>query len=300
MRPVLGAVAPGCRQRLTAHYGRAIIGWLRDAPEMIEAAARSWELRLVGYHDAGHASVLAVAQTGDGEPVVVKAWYDRDRYRNEIAALRHWEPVNGRIVRVKDDEHAVACLALIGLAPGGGPRPEDGDQRVVEGLARLHALPPPDVGFPSLKGYLSSTVGPRISRRLRRYGSGLPYSCVGWGLHAEPAPTWGGPVLLHADLYRENVPFTDAGRPVFLDPLPMLGDPAFDWAFFIVYFDIACDPITRLRLATLVSRIDVGTLVPWCMRLCLDGLLYYREIDDAREPRMIEVMSALAAEGGTR
>jgi streptomycin 6-kinase len=75
-----------------------------------------------------------------------------------------------------------------------------------------------------------------------------------------------------------------------------LGDPAFDWAFFIVYFDLARDPVPRLHAASLVSRIGIRALAPWCLRLCLDGLLYYREASDDREHRMEEVMSALAAE----
>jgi len=32
--------------------------------------------------------------------------------------------------------------------------------------------------------------------------------------------------------------------------------------------------------------------------LCLDGLLYYHEVGDAREARMVKVMTTLAGEGG--
>jgi streptomycin 6-kinase len=238
--------------------------------------------------------VLAVAHTVNGEPVMLKVWYDRDRYRNEIAAMRHWEPVNGRIVRAQDDEHATACLALVGPGPGGALQPVDGDRRVAEALARLHSCPMSRAGFPTLDSYLRGTVEPRIRQRMRRYGSpGVGITC---GSSAGPMPSHGRLVLLHADLYRENVPFTVDGRPVFLDPLPMIGDPAFDWAFFTVYFDLARDPLARLRTASLASGIEVGTLVPWCLRLCADGLLYYREVGDDRERRMEEVMSALAAE----
>jgi len=289
-------VTPDCRQRLIAHYGPAVAEWLDHAPKKIEAAARAWELRLAGYHDAGHASVLAVGRAVDGEQVMVKVWYDHDRYWNEIAAMQHWEPVNGRVVRAQDDEHATACLALVGSVPGGGPQPADADRLVAEALARLHAFPVPLARFPTLDSYMRSTVEPRIRRRLRRCGLKLPGLGLGWGSWAEPPPSREGLVLLHADLYRENVPFATAGRPVFLDPLPMLGDPAFDWAFFTVYFDLASDPLARLRLASLVSGIGIGSLVPWCLRLCLDGLLYYREVGDDREHRMKEVMSALAAE----
>jgi streptomycin 6-kinase len=52
----------------------------------------------------------------------MKAWFDHERYRHETAALNHWEPVNGRIIRVRDDERALACLELVGGVPGGRAR----------------------------------------------------------------------------------------------------------------------------------------------------------------------------------
>lgn len=299
MRTALGRVAPSCRQRLAAHYGVAVADWLEHVPVRIGSTAERWELSLQGYHDAGHASVLAMARNRDGEPAIVKAWFDHDRYRNEVAALRHWDAVNGRFVVAQDDELAVALLAMVGSMPGGAPQPPDRDCRVAEALARLHALPVAGTSFPSLERYLRNTVEPRIRRRLQRFGPDLPGPSLGPAVHTRPVPTHAMPVLLHTDLYQENVLFTADGQPVFLDPLPMFGDPGFDWAFFIVYFDLDRDPLARLRLASQASGIDARILVSWCLPLCLDGLLYYHEVRDEREPRMRKVL-AILAEGSKR
>ncbi len=293
MRTTLGPVTPGCRRRLTDHYGIAVTGWLARVPETFEAAARSWGLELRGYHDAGHASALALAENDEGDTVLLKAWFDRGRYRQETAALRHWEPVNGQIVRARDDEQAVACLELIGGAPGGCTRPAADEGAVAEALARLHTHPNFEKSFPRLDEYLRGTVEPRIVQRLRRYGSEVPRQCVDLGLNALPFAVREHTVLLHADLYRENVPVNGDGKPVFLDPLPMVGDPAFDWAIFVVYFALAEDPLPRLR-AAVEAEVATRALLPWCLALCLDGLLYYREVGDEREPRMVEVMTTLA------
>jgi streptomycin 6-kinase len=284
---------------LVAHYGQAVTSWLDSVPGELAVAAQTWGLSLIGYHDAGHASALALAATDDGTPVVVKAWFDHERYRHEMAALNHWEPFNGRIIRVRHDERALACLELVGGMPGGGARPADDHRRVAQALARIHAEPPPDHNFPSLEQYLVTDVEPRVRRRMRQLGAGIPRHCVEAGLDAlEQRQMPGTEVLLHADLYRENVPVGSCG-PVFLDPLPMVGAAAFDWAFFVVYFALADDPVSRLRAATAASAIPVSVLLPWCLTLCLDGLLYYREAGDDREWRMIEVMTTLIAEASS-
>jgi streptomycin 6-kinase len=133
-----------------------------------------------------------------------------------------------------------------------------------------------------LEHYLHDTVRPRVRQRLYRFGSQLPGPCDCRAVFPEPVLTPGRPVLLHTDLYQENVPFSTDGRPVFLDPLPMLGDPAFDCAFFVIYFDLARDPVTRLHMASQASGIEVHALVSWCLPLCLDGLLYYHDVRDDR------------------
>jgi streptomycin 6-kinase len=99
-------------------------------------------------------------------------------------------------------------------------------------------------------------------------------------------------------LYRENVLFDIDQRPVFIDPLPMVGDPVYDWAFWVVYYDLLSDPLPRLTVAAAVSGIPPEELLPSCLMLCVDGLLYYREGGDRRASRMADVMTALLS--GTR
>ena len=291
----LGSVTAGCRGRLAAHYGPKVEAWLSQVPALLDAAAGRWDVTLSGYHDAGHASVLATGTDHAGLPVILKAWFDRDRYVREVAALRYWEPANGRVVLADDQPSAVALLAVVGPGPGGAPRPEDDVPRVARALARLHRQPLPTDAFPHLDGYLREEVAARICRRMPCHGDDIPLCVTRGRRDAVPEPTGRPAVLLHADLYRENVLFDDRGEPVFVDPLPMIGDPAFDWAFFAVYYDLADDPRPRLRAAAEISRIDQQTLLPWCRIQCLDGLLFYRETGDHRAGRMVEVMTALEA-----
>ncbi|WP_233580426.1 fructosamine kinase family protein [Streptomyces triticirhizae] len=106
--------------------------------------------------------------------------------------------------------------------------------------------------------------------------------------------------MLHADLYRENVPFTLDGQPVLLDPLPMTGDAAFDWAFWTIYYQVEGGTAYRLRRASRTSGIPVDDILPWCLLLSTDGLLYYEETGDPRLLQMMAVLDALLKIAATR
>jgi streptomycin 6-kinase len=75
----------------------------------------------------------------------------------------------------------------------------------------------------------------------------------------------------------------------------MVGDAAFDWAFWVVYYDLSTDLIQRLRLAADLSGIAATDVLNLCLTLCVDGLLYYREVGDPRASRMLDVMTSLVA-----
>ena len=293
LAPTLGAVPATARRRLVDHYGPAVDCWLDAVPGLLTEAAFRWRLKLVGYHDAGCASAIAVARTADGQALLLKAWYDRGRYAQETAALRTWPTRRVPEVLHVADDLAVAAVELIGGQPGGAARPSGEYEAVALALADLHATTAEPGLFPRLGDHLATVILPRIEWRLRTVGGNVPSACLEALARLEPAA--GKSALLHGDLYRENVVFDRDARPVYVDPLPMVGDPVFDWAFWVVYYDLLRDPVPRLRLATAVSEVPLPDLLPWCLTLCVDGLLYYRETRDPREPRMGDVMTTLAA-----
>ncbi|MET9479953.1 aminoglycoside phosphotransferase family protein [Streptomyces sp. NPDC006638] len=296
----LGEVPAGCRQRLLAHYGPVAQAWLDTAPDLLEQAAERWKLSLGDYYDAGHASVIATAIALDGRPLLLKAWTDPARYRHEVSALRLW--AGGPTVDIVEaaDDQAMAALELVGGRPGGAERPEREVQMVAAALQGLHALGRrrrrPN-SFPLLADHLSTEMLPRIRRRMETLDLGARHLVVDAALPALAGLQEDGDrtTVLHADLYRENVPFDRLGHPRLLDPLPMLGDAAFDWAFWTVYYDLGHGTNGRLAAAARISRIPIPVLAPWCRALALDGLLYYLEARDPRAPQMAEVLAGISA-----
>ena len=297
----LGEVPLGCRQRLLDHYGPSAEAWLLAAPSLLAEAAERWKLSLKGYHDAGHASAVALATTLDGTLVILKAWFERLRYRHEIAALTVWAGGPTADVIEAADDLSVAALELVGGQPGGAAPLGRERQMVAAAIHGLHSLgrrrPRPDV--PSLAHFHQEVVMPRIRQRLQSLDLGswrmlVEEACEGLpALREDPART----TVLHADLYRENVIFDGGGHPRLIDPHPLVGDAAFDWAFWTVYYDLEREVADRLATAARISRIPVPEITPWCRALAADGFLYYREIDDPALPKIVKVLSSLMASG---
>ncbi|MFF4114805.1 aminoglycoside phosphotransferase family protein [Streptomyces sp. NPDC001714] len=297
----LGDVPLGCRRRLLDHYGPAAESWLRDAPFLLAEAAERWQLSLKSYHDAGHASAVALANSLDGRPLILKAWYEPLRYRHETAALRTW--AGGPTAEVVDfaDDLAVAALELVGSRPGGSVPIGCNRQVVAAALQVVHKLGQrrtnPDL--PTLDYFVQEVMLPRIRQRARSLDLGTRSAlveevCAGLpSLREDPTRT----TVLHADLYPENVIFDGAGHPRLIDPHPLIGDAAFDWAFWTVYYDLEAEVTERLTTAARMSRIPIPHITPWCRALAVDGLLYYAEIGDPAEPKIEQVLSLLMASG---
>ncbi|GAA0422013.1 aminoglycoside phosphotransferase family protein [Streptomyces luteireticuli] len=293
------SVPAPCRQRLVAHYGDAVHTWLDSIPDLLRTAAERWHLSLGDYHDAGHASVIALAPAEAGCRVIVKAWADPVRFHREIQALRLWtDGPAARVIAVADDL-AVAVLETVGGHPGGAARPAREEMRVASAIQQLHgrgrvaALPH---AFPPLSAFLNDEVLPRIRHRAIVLGLHKHRHFIGNELRmlGDLAERRERRTVLHADLYRENALFDEAGRPVLIDPLPMAGDAAFDWAFWSVYYDVGRRTHYRLTTAAQTSGIPASEILPWCRLLALDGLLYYLDTHDPRATRMAQTLTRLA------
>lgn len=284
------------RTRLTTHYGPAVESWLDSVPDLLAAAGRKWSLKLTGYHDAGHASALATAIDAQAGPVMVKVWFDPDRYSRETAALRLWHPGPGQVVLASDDELSAAVLRMVAARPGGDEPPPRETALVAEAIQQAHRIGRDTAPgtFPLLADHLSDEILPRIGERRITTVYGNLAARVAPYLSAvfdDPARR----TVLHADLYRENVAFNRHGRPVLLDPLPMQGDALFDWAFWTVYYRLDLDTDARLSEAARRTGIARVRILPWCLLLALDGLLYYEETGDPRLNRMSFVLTTLCS-----
>ncbi|MQA25780.1 MAG: hypothetical protein GEU94_09935 [Micromonosporaceae bacterium] len=285
------ALPDGTRSRLTDHYGPEINGWLDEAQELVADLARDWNLTVLGFHDAGWTSVIAVCQKA-GQKCVLKLTPDARRFERERAALAHWRDKSVcQLLRV-DPVWGALLLQAVGGTPGGTPRPEDHARRVAATLPELHAHPAlPDAAVPLFAAHQSAVVRPRIQDRLRRLAHGLDDELVE-AVHAvdmERMSSRGSLVMLHADLYAENIPFDSHGQPVFIDPHPMRGPAAYDWAFWCVYYTV--DGFERrLDLCGGVAAVPMDEVVAHAAVLALDGYLYYL---DTKDPRAGSIREAL-------
>lgn len=295
-RDRLGRVPEGARVRLLAHYGEVIVPWLRDVPARLNAVASHHELTALEYHDWGHASVIAHGRTGDGRGIVLKAVFDERRFTEEVGALVFWRGQAVPEVILVEEDHGILGIELVEPGPGGGPRPSTEAVLVAAALTRLHrsssaALPD---GVPSLADYYADEVAGRMAERDSATGRVVDRDLVAQAAElALVLPEHGSRRLLHADLYRENVLFDPYGRVVFIDPLPKIGPPVFDWAFWSVYYDFHRGIEERLRIA--IDRVGAAdVLVSWCLLLIVDGLLYFLSIHDSgRVTRAQEVIEVL-------
>ena len=286
----MGAIA-----RLVEHYGCEVHEWLSRAEIIVRSTAMHWQVRLYGFHDAGWTSVVAVGRDKSGRAVILKALPETDRYRQELAALTHWDGVSVCRLLGADDDHQVLMVDLVGGGPGGAERPSDHVRRVANALPRLHRTEV-DVrdSVPLLADYYLDTVLPRIERRASQFGDivGATYIQRAVSLARDLCSERARSAMLHSDLYAENVLFDKAGCPAFIDPHPKIGSPAFDWAFWCVYYNPMDGSAHRAALCRDRMPALFDEVMAWSVTLAVDGALYYLQTDDPTANAMMALLES--------
>jgi streptomycin 6-kinase len=191
---------------------------------------RLWKLTPEGILGAGLSSCLAV-RDARGAPAILKLPQHPEWGRQERRALGLWSGHGVPKILAADDLTGVLLIERI--LPGSPPSTaaDRSPERLGAALARLATDRPPDNGFPTLAERIRERVKWRVdyvsSRELRPALGDLDAAAIGADRLCASA---GETILIHGDFQEKNCILGADGEMVVIDPLPCLGERAFDVA----------------------------------------------------------------------
>ena len=223
-------LSPDFIHTITGLYGLRGRAWLDGLPDLLDACAQRWSLRLEPPFAALSFNYVAPATRSDGEEVVLKAGVPNKELTTEIEALRRFD---GRgAARLLQADAPAGLLLIERIRPGGRLIDVPDDARAMEaaaGVMRQLWRPGPKTSpFPTVADW-----GRGFERLRRTFGGGtgpFPSGIVDAAerLFAELAAQMGEPVLLHGDLHHENI-LADRDRGwLAVDPKGVIGEREFE------------------------------------------------------------------------
>ena len=216
-------VATGFRAFVARTFGDDGRAWLATLPSLLEEIGARWKLELGAELHGGHLSYVCEAVTADGVDAVLKLGPPWPRVRHEDSRAPGLE--RGRAVAAAARRRA-ACAPARAHPPGDACRSRS-PQEVASLLSTIHVAPPG--GLPPL--------GETVRRRLT-WASGQGRASdekLSWALRTsprleqDPVPA----VLVHGDFDERNLLVCTRRGLCAIDPLPCVGDPAYDAAYWV-------------------------------------------------------------------
>lgn len=218
-------------RQIARNFGAAGERWLAALPAQIAALARAWDLTWIAdVAPIGECAWIGLVRRADGSEAILKISVPHAEARHEGEALRAWAGDGAaRLLARSADGFA---LLLERCAPGDTlwALPVDAGNAVACAVGqRLWRAVDADAPFDRLTAMVA-----RWSHELPIEGPGKGYSremidaavLLGRSLVAtSPAPR-----LLHGDLHPGNILAAQREPWLAIDPKPVVGDPAHDWA----------------------------------------------------------------------
>jgi streptomycin 6-kinase len=246
---------------------------------VLDRYAARWGLRLAEIMPGGRLSACVAARDQAGRAVVLKVPASARAGRLELAALRAWR--GGPVPEVHRRDARAGVFAMERILPG-TPAHDDADA-VAALLAALAASAVATARFPPLRAALDDRLRRAAQRRA------LPGNDVGRALHVRAVaalaalPAAERPqVLLHGDLQAKNLLAAADGTVRAIDPLPCIGDPAFDAATWSV-LSASPEPIgARVERIARALGADPAPIARWAALLCALEYRPYRPEQAAR------------------
>ncbi|NUU19824.1 phosphotransferase [Cellulomonas humilata] len=259
--------------------GRTSAGreWIGRLPELVERAARRWDVALDDPFTSGAASWCAPGSLPDGRAVVLKISFPHDEARHEAAALRAWH--GHGVPELFDSDDDDWALLLDRVAPGTPltAAPGTAQERLTAAaeVARTLWSAPVRVVVPALREVCEGWADLLRERGSRhgvdvRVAADLLRSLPG---HAD--------ALVHGDLNPGNLLAAGDDRWVAIDPKPMRGDPAYDlWPLLeqvddpFEHPDPAAVLGERIGLLAGLLDLDADRVAAWGFARCTESALW--------------------------
>jgi streptomycin 6-kinase len=228
---------------IARHFGSPGREWLDRLPGIVDRYRLEWHLDVGRFLRGGLMSASMDVQTAEGGPAVLKINGPWTPPRRETLALTLW--AGGPTPRLLRADEAGGALLLERIYPGeqfaGGTEEQD-IERVGVLLAALHAPEAPVPAteeLPSLAEVVEeqiATAGAEAAARSVHEAEELqPRLDTARGMAADLEGSWNGrPVLLHGDFENKNILTCTERGLAAIDPLPCLGDPAYDAGYWAV------------------------------------------------------------------
>jgi len=247
---------PAFLQQHILQFGAEGAHWLAHLPRRIVELEQEWDFRVGPAFDHGGAvSWVAPVERSDGSEAVLKIGLPQDEARFEAQALRCLDGRGAvRLLRASDDGFS---LLLERCRPGTdlwSLGDEDGNAVACRMLARLWREPDSSAPFMSLSDYVATWWDdlPRLTATAG-YAGDIVAEAVARG--RDLAASQPRSVLLHGDFHPGNVLAAQREPWLFIDPKPLVGEPAYDlaqWLYNRARFVIQSDD----AVAVLRRQID--------------------------------------------
>jgi streptomycin 6-kinase len=263
----------GCAKKVIDVFGERGARWLEALPALIARYAEQWSLTILPPFDPLSYNYVAPVIRADGSPAALKAGVPCPTFRREIEALRLFD--GSGISRLLEADADAGLMLLERLQPGAPLSSLDGDEarvHIAAGIQRdlcvLRVPAPEDHAFETLRGWASELQN---MRRFFSGGSGpFPETLAGMaerfstGL-VESIDEY---VLIHGDFHPDNILSAQRAPWLAIDPKGVVGEPAYDAAYFCMsYLVEKPEPrrplLRRLRQFCEEAGLDQERVIRW-------------------------------------
>ena len=247
---------PAFLQQHIDQFGDVGAQWLAHLPQHVAALEEEWGCQVgPGFDHGGAVSWVAPVELGDGSEAVLKIGLPQEQARFEAQALRCLDGRGAvRLLQASDDGFSLLLERCLPGTDLWSLSIEEGNAVACRMLSRMWRESDPGAPFMPLSDFVAHWWDdlPRLTAGAE-YEAEVVAEAVARG--RELAAGQPRSVLLHGDFHPGNVLAAQREPWLFIDPKPLIGEPAYDlaqWLYNRARFVIQSDD----AVAVLRQQID--------------------------------------------